>query len=218
MIIAALVISPIFFSSCCTLKRLNYVAFVQPHISSIGEESYEETNKQLWGGAGSIEAELKLLCPAGENCNECPDRFQQTAASGFVLKPGIGFSRQGGFYLEDNGLEGKIVTSYINFSVLGAYLATSGFYAEAGLQPGVLLSSRDKYLDANDDYSHNTNKFHLGLPVGAGYRFKNGFGFGVRVIPGLTSVHPTDDADDKPNKSFVAGVNVSYAFPSKKKK
>jgi hypothetical protein len=209
--------------SCCSVQNLG--GQLQIGISHISNESHEGAPPLPY-----IAVDLQTaLCPflftsfmtgasADASC-DCSsfENNNKAKSEKFRLIAGIGYSHQGGKYKEENGLEGKVVTSYINASVLFRYQTTGGFYVDAGLRPGMLLSSRDKYLDQNDDYSDNTNKFHLGLPLGIGYRFKNGVGIGVKVTPGLTSIYPTDDSEDQPNKNFVAGVTLSYAFSKKKK-
>ena len=39
-------------------------------------------------------------------------------------------------------MEGKVNLLYLNFPVVVRYLHESGFFAEAGLQPGILLSAK----------------------------------------------------------------------------
>src|SRR4029078_12598336 len=87
-------------------------------------------------------------------------------------------------YKEPN-LSGKVTLSYLSIPICYLYEGQKGFYAEAGLQPGLLLSAKDKYNGRTDDYKGAMRKFELGIPVGAGYRTKMGLGFGARVIWGI---------------------------------
>ncbi|NVO20954.1 MAG: outer membrane beta-barrel protein [Bacteroidetes bacterium] len=69
------------------------------------------------------------------------------------------------------------------------YLAKNGIYAEAGIQPGFLLSARDKYNGNNDNYRSQVNSFDFGIPIGLGYQFNNRFELGIRMIEGLSNIN-----------------------------
>jgi len=205
-------------SSCCTLQELNYKVYAVPQLSNISGDSYDANNAAIIGiFAGG---DFELGCIAGnassEQCN-CP--AEKTPHSGFSFSPGLNFSKQGGAYTETGGFEGKIVSSYLNIPILARYRTGGGFYAEAGLQPGILLSAKDKYDGNTDDFKSYFKSFDVGLPMGIGYDFKNGIGIGVRVIPGIMNIDKEKgDVEDEPNKNFAAGLMLSYSFSTKKKK
>lgn len=96
------------------------------------------------------------------------------------FKPGINVAMAGSKY-HDTYFDGSVRLIYLNAPLLANYTTPSGFFAEAGLQPGVLLSARDKYDGNCYNYKDYTNSFDLGVPLGIGYICKNGLGVG----PGL---------------------------------
>lgn len=124
------------------------------------------------------------------------------------MTAGLGFSMQGSAY-EETGFSGKIKANYLIAPLLYYYQHNKGFYAEVGLQPSVLLSAKDKYkgeyeegegggssYEGESDYKEAMKSFNLGLPVGAGFRFKNGFGIGIRSLIGLTKNHKEGNSRD----------------------
>lgn len=134
-----------------------------------------------------------------------------------ILKAGAAYSMQGGKYKSSDYIPGgnygtSFHTSrlnYINFPVMVRYQKQStGFFAEAGVQPGFLLSAKDK-SNTTSDIKGDINKFDVGIPVGAGYKFKNKFGVGLRITPGLINVNK--DKQYK-NRNMVASLRASYSL------
>lgn len=113
------------------------------------------------------------------------------------------FSMQGAKW-EEYTYSGKTTLLYINVPLVLRYQIESGFFGEAGLQPGLLLSAKDKYDDGtSESYMEHMNAFDLSLPVGVGYQFKNNIGVGFRVILGITDITKDEDYSDR---------NMVYAF------
>ena len=81
-----------------------------------------------------------------------------------------------------------------------------------GIQPGLLLSAKDKYEGITDDYKEYVNNFDFGIPIGVGYEFKNNLGVGIRVVPGLMNINAESDAKDR---NLVAALRVTYTFRKK---
>jgi hypothetical protein len=54
----------------------------------------------------------------------------------------------------------------------------------------------------------------LSLPLGIGYQFKNNFGIGLRVIPGLNDVSKDEDEKDS---NFVIALRASYTLRKRSK-
>lgn len=125
------------------------------------------------------------------------------------ITAGLNGSLQGANYEEDNGLNGKVSLFYVNLPLVVRYQTPGGFYGEAGIQPGLLLSAKDKYNGITEDYKDFVKKFDFGIPIGIGYEFKNNIGIGVRLIPGLTNINTYDDIKDH---NFVIGLGVSYTL------
>ena len=117
---------------------------------------------------------------------------------------------QGAKYEETN-VSGKVQFVYINLPLLLKYQKESrGFFAEAGVQPGILISAKDKYNGITDDYKKSTESFDFGIPVGIGYEFQNKLGVGVRVVPGISNINKGTNTDKDHN--FLAVARFTYAF------
>jgi outer membrane immunogenic protein len=109
-------------------------------------------------------------------------------------------------------LKGRVNLLYLNFPLVFRYQTKSGFFGEAGIQPGFLLSAKDKYSGETHDYKDNVKKFDFSIPFGAGYEFKNNFGVGLRVIPGLTNINTEGTAKDR---NLVVALRGTYTFKLK---
>jgi hypothetical protein len=143
---------------------------------------------------------------------------QVTKLSEYVgLSAGAVYSMQGGKYESSAYVPGEDYSttsrtsrlSYINFPVMARYQKQStGFFAEVGVQPGVLISAKDKGATTND-IKDDIKKFDVGIPVGVGYKFKNKFGVGLRFTPGLLNVNKDDQYK---NRNMVASLRTSYSF------
>ena len=140
-----------------------------------------------------------------------------------VIVPVHDFSEMLGVRAEINGsfqgakwteadLSGTTNLFYLNIPIVLRYKTAGGFFGEAGIQPGFLLSAKDKYEGTTDNYMDYMNKFDFIIPLGIGYEFKNNIGVGVRFIPGLNDITP-DQAKDH---NFVIGLRGTYSFGKKK--
>lgn len=139
------------------------------------------------------------------------------------LNGGLNFSFQGAAY-EEHGtydeyiydtydLSGKVSLNYLNIPVLFNYQTNSGFYGEAGLQPGFLLRARD-IIDGGEsfDTKEYVNCFDLAIPMGAGYHINDQISVGARATLGLTNLSNWGTGD-KDHNYLVMGV-VRYNFGS----
>lgn len=137
-----------------------------------------------------------------------------------ALRAELNFSMQGGKYEFSYGSyfsSGKDRLNYINLPIIARYKRSGGFFAEAGVQPGFLLSAKDNYEDDGEsgsiDIKKYLNKFDLGIVLGAGFEFKNKIGVGIRVVPGLTNINKKDpDYQAIKDRNFVASLRASYSF------
>lgn len=117
------------------------------------------------------------------------------------FKPGINVSMAGSKY-QDTYVSGSVRLLYLNIPLLAQYSSPSGFFAEAGLQPGILLSAKDKYNGQSYDFKDYVRSFDLGLPLGIGYVCRSGLGAGVRVVPGIANL----------NKQSSDGTDHNFAI------
>ncbi len=134
------------------------------------------------------------------------------------------YSQQGGKYEEEGyvepgqepvygGYSGKVKLSYLNTPIVGRYQSKGGFYGELGVQPGFLLSAKDKVDGNTTDLKDYVNKFDFGVVAGGGYEFKNKLGVGLRVVPGLSNINKTQDGyAEVKDHNFVASLRATYRF------
>jgi hypothetical protein len=91
--------------------------------------------------------------------------------------------------------------NYINLPVMVRCLLPKGFFAETGLQAGLLVNAKVKGSGGSTDIKDSYESFDLSLPVGIGYQLQNGLGANLRYNAGLTNVLKTDF--HKPHNSFL---------------
>jgi len=126
------------------------------------------------------------------------------------LRAEANFSMQGAKWEEPfYELEGRLNLLYLNFPVVVRYQTEGGFFAEAGLQPGILLSAKDKYEDISEDYKDYMNIFDLSIPIGIGYQINEKFGIGFRFIPGITDISEDEDEADR---NLVFALRGTYTL------
>jgi hypothetical protein len=113
---------------------------------------------------------------------------------------------------EEYSLSGRTNLLYINIPLVIRYQTESGFFGEAGLQPGLLISAKDKYEDITESYMDHMNALDISIPLGVGYEFKNNFGIGFRVIPGINDI--TKDEDDT-DRNLVFALRGTYKLKLK---
>ena len=97
--------------------------------------------------------------------------------------------------------------NYINLPVLLRCQLPKSFFAELGLQAGLLVSARVKGSGGSTNIKDLYESFDLSLPFGIGYKLKNGFGVNLRYNAGLTNVYKTNFR--KPHNS-VAQLGIFY--------
>jgi hypothetical protein len=131
------------------------------------------------------------------------------------LISGINLSFQGADYV-DPGITGTVKLTYLNVPMLFNYDFSEKIFAEVGLQPGLLISARDKYHDQNDNYSDAIKKIEVGLPVGIGYRLNDQIDLGVRATFGLTNINSNGEGNDH-NLLVVARARYTIDLSKLKK-
>lgn len=125
------------------------------------------------------------------------------------VKTGIEASFQGASWKEEMA-SGKVSTTYLNIPVVYTFEGNNRFYGEVGLQPGFLLTAKDKYANESYDYKDFMNKFDLGIPIGGGYSLNERLQLGVRATFGLLN-NSNSEYDEKNNNMLITGV-VRYKF------
>lgn len=137
---------------------------------------------------------------------------------GFSLHAELYYSQQGNkvdvVYTDETGRDlgsGKLTyrLNYINLPVLIRYELPKGFFAETGLQAGVLANARVKGAGGSTDIKDSYESFDLSLPFGLGYKFNNGLGANLRYNAGLTNIYKVKIL--KPHNSVVQ-LGLFYIF------
>jgi len=136
-----------------------------------------------------------------------------------LLTAGLNFSLQGADYSESGSygnFAGTVNLTYIGIPVLYTHNFSDKLYGEAGLQPGILMSAKDKYDGHTDDYKDYMKKFDLGLPVGVCYRLTDRLSVGLRVIYGLTNLDDSDDDGNDHNLLVLGLIKYNFDWPKSK--
>lgn len=150
------------------------------------------------------------------------------------IKAGVIFTMQGANYedsystdyytkvlksaqLDGMTYSGKVSLSYIYVPILFNYKIEKGIYFEAGVQPGILISAKDKYNGESYDYKESIKTFDLDVPVGAGYWINDRVSLGARVVFGLPSIDTEKSVDsDEKNHNFMLMGIIRFNFNKEK--
>lgn len=135
---------------------------------------------------------------------------------------GAAFSMQGGKYKSsytgggDYG-DGSLRLNYLNFPITARYQAKNGFFAEGGIQPGILLSAKNKFnysgSNGSNDVKEQMNTLDIGIPIGVGYKFTENVGVSARFTPGITNINKSESTYEAPkNRNMVFALGATYAF------
>lgn len=139
---------------------------------------------------------------------------------------GILFSLQGASYTEtysdyyfyglkstmdEYGYSGKVSLGYICLPILYNYKLDNGIYAEAGIQPGFLISAKDKPDEGESyDYKDYIKSFDIGIPVGAGFWINDRISVGARAVFGLPNINTEGtemySSEDTDRNFMILGV------------
>jgi hypothetical protein len=127
----------------------------------------------------------------------------------FVFGAEANVSSEGSKY-DDIYASGKVVLTYLNVPLVAQLRDHLGFYGEVGVQPGFLLSAKDKYNGNSDDYKDYVNSFDFGIPLGIGYIAQKKVGINLRYIFGVSNMNKGDNAKDH---NRVWALRLFYLFP-----
>lgn len=133
---------------------------------------------------------------------------------------GLGLSMEGSGYTSNEYIPGgeysetenSVRLNYLRAPLTLRYGQGEGFYAQAGVQPGLLLSAKDNYDGGTANLKDDYNGFDMGMTLGAGYQFNSHFGIGVNYASGLTNINKEGSGNsmmnDK-NQTFSIGLQYS---------
>ena len=148
----------------------------------------------------------------------------------FAVTAGLLYSQQGakrsGYLHGEGGSvddKSQLALSYLNIPILANVYLFKGFALKAGIQPGILLSAKNKIdvtasgiaidsdAHAERDVKDNCNSFDFSIPVGISYEFYNVV-IDARYNFGLTNITKDSklEQDEKNGKNGVFQLTVGY--------
>jgi Outer membrane protein beta-barrel domain len=138
----------------------------------------------------------------------------------YVIMGGLNYSSEGSKYKSIDYVPGgnstekenKVKLNYLRMPLTFRKYSRSGFYGEAGVQPGLLLSAKDKYDGQTGNLKDDYKKLDMGLLFGTGFIFKNKISIGLEFAPGISNINkkggPNDGKKDR-NRSLAFGVHYN---------
>lgn len=161
-------------------------------------------------GDNTDNAKMKLGLVAGAE-------FGYHLSDPFAITAGALVSMQGAGMKDHDGLtDGSTTMTYLNIPILANYYVAPGLALKAGLQPGFMLSYKNKYK-LNGNEHENTSKdgfktFDLSIPLGLSYEISD-FVIDARYNLGLTNLLKTEGHSDYSQKNSVIMLTVGYKIP-----
>ena len=129
------------------------------------------------------------------------------------FQPELLFSCQGAKY-SDGSYELIDVTNYLNVPLMFKYKMFESFNFQIGPQIGLLLSSKGKITENNEerdeDYSEDTKDLDLGINIGVGYEFNSSMFVDLRYNWGFTDIVKDNSGDKVMNR--VWQFCIGYKF------
>ena len=127
------------------------------------------------------------------------------ATEKFGVSAAVMYSMQGAKDKADSNH--KLNYGYINIPILANYYVVKGLAIKAGIQPGFMVSAKEKFGDLSVNVKDGCKKFDFTIPVGVSYEIANVV-FDARYNFGLTKT--IKDVDK--NKNGVFQFTVGYKF------
>ena len=122
----------------------------------------------------------------------------------FGVSAAVMYSMQGA---KVKNIDAKLNYGYINIPILANYYVVKGLAVKAGIQPGFMVSAKEKYGDFSHDIKDGCKKFDFTIPVGVSYEIANVV-FDARYNFGLTKTIKNVDK----HKNGVFQFTVGYKF------
>ena len=129
------------------------------------------------------------------------------------IKTELNTSLQGARYEDvSNRIKGSIDLLYIYVPIEIRFYHKIGIYGEAGLQPGYLISARDRVKWKSSYFNDYITKWDFGMTGGLGYEFKNHIGIGLSVFQGFSNISVAKN-DGKSNN--IVALRATYRLRMK---
>ena len=140
----------------------------------------------------------------------------------FILDGGLFYSQQGSLYKTygptTGGGQGEETITTRRLNCLNLPLSIryqpkdrQGFFAEAGMQGGLLLSANETGGDHDGSIKDIFNSLDAAVLAGAGYQFNQRFKAGVRAVTGFTNVNKKTEYSVFDNHMVVSAL-ISYVL------
>lgn len=128
------------------------------------------------------------------------------------ISGGLLYSEQGTSFDVNTGSD-KVVLSYLNVPILVNFYVAEGFSLKIGVQPGFLLSAKEKATSQGDsksvDIKESVESLDFSVPLGLSYEFSKIVIEG-RYNFGLTKVFK--GSNTKESKNSVIQITIGYRF------
>ena len=160
-------------------------------------------------GDGTDDAKMKLGLAAGAE-------FGYYVMEPLAITAGALVSMQGAKEKDHDGYtDGSETLTYLNIPVMANYYVAPGLALKAGVQPGFLLSRKNKYT-RNGHEHENTDKdglksFDFSIPLGISYEISD-FVIDARYNLGLSNILDIEHSDWS-NKNSVIMLTLGYKIP-----
>jgi hypothetical protein len=109
-------------------------------------------------------------------------------------------------------VKGKINLIYAYAPVTMEFNTKTGFLVEAGIQPGLLLSAKDRIDGTSTYFGDYIRNFDFGIVGGIGYKFSNDISIGLRASLGFINISAAT-IDGKSNT--VLALRGTYTLKEK---
>jgi hypothetical protein len=170
--------------------------------------SYMSGQSESWGGKNfgpSFGIEVPVFGGPGKSEVVLGMNFSQEGSpysySGYV--PGGG----------SESVENKVVLNYLRLPLFLRMKTKKNLYFDAGFQPGILLSAKDKFNGETADLKEDFNGFNMGGVLGAGYSFTKKIGATLHFFPGLSNINRKEGSSGgKKDRVNTISAGVFYQF------
>lgn len=187
-------------------------------LMSMGAFAQEMFVKPMVGGT--------LSTVTGDHTSDAKFRLGLVAGAefGYMVAPQFGVtagalvSMQGANAKDNDYLKDASTTlTYLNIPILANYYIIPGLAVKAGIQPGFMLSAKQKgsekilssWVDYDESNTDGYKKFDFSIPIGLSYEFSD-FVIDARYNLGLTNII---DDDHIKNKNSVIMLTIGYKIP-----
>lgn len=121
------------------------------------------------------------------------------------LSAGLLYSMQG---CEGQG-DSKMSIDELNIPVLANFYVAPGFALKAGLQPGIIVSAKQKYDKSEFDIKDNCQTLELCVPLGISYEFSD-FVIDARYNLGISKINKESGSIRNSVILFTIGYKIPF--------